>query len=293
MAKAIPNPEPPRNPLDSPGLPPPDASGRSGYSPASDPWHTQDLMDKGGTGGDALDTGRYPTVGGAEAELIARLQAENEDLRLLTNELQQELEIAVGNKDKEYELLERQKEYETLLDEKTERIRELHLRVQELEQQVRPPTPKEEELIAMSEELERDRCQIQQERRKLDEDLRYFKDEEEKMTEDMRKMEMQMSRERADLSRQRKELQTLHEEIRQELERLERDRGLSDRLQELRRRHMEAIKGKGATPPPPSRPAPPPTQLAIDLDAEAQKAADESAKKKESGIFRRLFGGQK
>src|SRR5436853_55144 len=62
------------------------------------------------------------------------------------------------------------KEYESLLEEKSELIRQLHERVQELEAGARAPhSPKEEELLEMSEELERERSQFRQEQRELEE----------------------------------------------------------------------------------------------------------------------------
>src|SRR5688572_5254621 len=106
MAKAIPNPEPPRFGGKSP-LNPLDASG-------GDPWSSAgDLLgDKGGGNGEA----------------VAQLQAENQELRQIIGELQQELEAASGKQDND--LGERQKEYERMLDEKTENIRTLHSKIQ-------------------------------------------------------------------------------------------------------------------------------------------------------------------
>lgn len=281
MAKAIPNPEPPRFGGKSP-LNPLDASG-------GDPWSSAgDLLgEKGGTA--------------ANDEAVAQLQAENQELRQIIGELQQELEAASGKQDND--LGERQKEYERMLDEKTENIRGLHSKIQELQDQIRPPTPREEELFAMSEELERERAQLQQDRRKLEEEARQLKEDEDVMTEEMRKMEIQMARERADMARQRTELTRISEEIRQELERIERDKGLSEKLIQLRQRHTDIMRGRSGPnapqqpPRPPGRPAAPaPTQMSIDLDAETPPASGgkpkptDDPKKKDSGVFRRFFG---
>jgi hypothetical protein len=276
MAKAIPNPEPPRfgsgqNPLGGGG---------------ADPWsNAGDLL--GNKGGNDEGT--------------AQLQAENQELRQIIGELQQELEAASGKSENDWG--DRSKEYERMLDEKTELIRSLHSKIQELTDQIRPPTPKEEELFSMSEELERERAQLQQDRRKLEEETRQLKDDEEVMTEEMRKMEIQMARERADMARQRSELTRISEEIRQELERIERDKGLSEKLVALRQRHTDVMRGRpapGGQQAPPARPggrpaAPNPTQMSIDLDQETPnndikpKGADDG-KKKDSGVLRRLFG---
>jgi hypothetical protein len=290
MAKAIPNPEPPRFGGKSP-LNPLDAG-------AGDPWSSA---------GDLLGEKN----GGASNETIAQLQAENQELRQLIGELNQELEAASGRQDND--LGERQKDYERMLDEKTENIRKLNSDIQQLQEQIRPPTPREEELFAMSEELERERAQLQQDRRKLEEEARQLKEDEDVMTEEMRKMEIQMARERADMARQRTELTRISEEIRQELERIERDKGLSEKLIQLRQRHSDILRGRsgGGGPPPqqPPRPAgrpaaPSPTQMSIDLDADTpaninnaknvnnanKPKGEQDPKKKDSGVFRRFFG---
>lgn len=279
MAKAIPNPEPPQ--------------GGSGPLSPLDSYNSNDtpsLLN-------SYDTGLGSEQVGANGLTLNQLQAENEELRSIIAELHQELEAASGKSEQDYG--NRLKEYEGLLDEKNELIRTMHLKVQDFEQNMRPPTPKEEELLAMSEELERERCQIQQERRKLEEDMRQLKEDEQVMTEEMRKMEIQMAKERAELARQRSDVTRINEEIKHELERIERDRGLSDRLVQLRQRHMDAVKGKsmGSTGPVlPARGEKPPasTQMAIDLEAEAQKGhgpeKKDDDKKKDSGMFRRFFG---
>lgn len=272
MAKAIPNPEPPQG----------------GPSPLPlDSWNTNDtpsLLN-------SYDTGLNQGQQGADGLGVAQFQAENDELRSIIAELHQELEVANSKNEQDYG--NRLKEYESLLDEKNELIRSLHLKMQEMEQNMRPPTPKEDELLSMSEELERERCQIQQERRKLEEDMRQLKEDEQVMTEEMRKMEMQMSKERAEIARQRNELQRINEEIKHELDRIERDKGLSDRLTQLRSRHNEVVKGKSlgnSGPVLPVRDKPQAsTQMAIDLDAEQDK--DKGETKKDSGMFRRFFGG--
>src|SRR5205085_7077217 len=99
---------------------------------------------------------------------------------------------------------ERQTEYESLLEEKSELIRSLHLKLQELQEKAAvPPLPDEDELRALAEDVERERVQVQRERRELDDLRRQLTDDEQTMTQQMRQMEVQMARERADLARQR------------------------------------------------------------------------------------------
>lgn len=275
MAKAIPNPETPwsREPLKGPGG-------------ASKPWDNEDLLTKEEErlrqASSAGFSERESAAGGAaDAEFVQKLEAENNELRAIVGELQQELEAVSGKS--AHDWTERQKEYESLLDEKTELIRQLHVRIQEMEeaaqqmdeQSRRPPTPKEEELIAMSDELERERAQLQQERRKLEEEKRQLREDTEVMNQEMRQMEVQMAKERADLARQRSEMGRISEEIKHELDRIERDRGLTDRLAQLRQRHVDSLKGRsGGQGPGPSAGAPPPP-------------ADDP-KKDSSGLLRRF-----
>src|SRR5262249_36061991 len=57
-------------------------------------------------------------------------------------------------------LAEQRKEYEGLLEEKSEVIRELHRKLHEQPAHPAGSTPREEELLALSEELERERRQL-------------------------------------------------------------------------------------------------------------------------------------
>jgi myosin heavy subunit len=290
VAKAIPNPETPwGDSLEPRGASP--REHRSGNKSGVNSWDDADLLPKDQERSERPTGARRgtsePASGGPPA---AELQAENNELRSIIAELQQELESASGKTANSF--AEKQKEYESLLDEKTELIRELHVKLQELEDEhkklkeatAKPPTPKEEELMAMSEELERERCQFQQERRQLDEELRQFRQDSEAMNQEMRQMEVQMARERADLARQRTELQRISEEIHHELERIERDRGLSERLEQLRQRHLDTVKGRGGLPPigAPGTPAAEPEAN------DAGPGADPS-QRKDSGLLRRFF----
>lgn len=288
MPKAIPNPQPnghagPANghsKLTAPSENPPilaEAAGASGgeteprwngglpFEARNDGVASLESVFQGG--GDAPDP--------AEME---RLVAENGQLREIIAELRHAVDHAAGKREQSW--AEQQKEYEGLLEEKSELIRNLHAKVQELESQkpVAPLTPKEEELLALNEELERERCRIEQERRQLDEDLKQFKDDEQIMVQQMRDMELQMARERAELARQRNDLQRILDEIRHEIERIERDGGLNERLVMLRQRYHDVSKG---------RIGPPQTSSSNAAPAPAPK---DEKQRDNSGFFSRLFG---
>jgi hypothetical protein len=203
-------------------------------------------------------------------EELAQLRGENAELRHIATELEQQLNDATRTAQL---WAVQQHDNERMLEEKSDVIRELHVKIQELQSQLqsRPvnpaATPREEELLALSEELEQERNQL--------------KEDEESLMQQMREMEVQMSRERADLARQRNELQRLHSEIRHELEQASRQAGLRDRLEPLQRRHQEILLRKGAEPPR-EVPSPQPAQPA--------PAPRPEPRGKDSGLFRRLFG---
>jgi hypothetical protein len=229
-----------------------------------------------GTGGEGTDLQREATDSGRSE--LEQLRLENADLRILVLELQNRLENSVEPGDASWE--ERQREYESLLEEKSEVIRSLHRKIQELQE--RPgggsagggggPVPREQELLALSEELERERRQL--------------KEDEEALMQQMREMEVQMSRERAELARQRNEVIRLQSEIRHELELASRDAALRERLAPLQRRHQELTNRRGSGPPPPDPPANGPAPQA----PAAPVAEQQPRAKKDSGLFSRLFG---
>jgi hypothetical protein len=196
------------------------------------------------------------------------LRLENAELRQTLGELQRILEETRLREDT---WSRQEKEYESLLEEKSEVIRQLHRKLQEMPEASERPaapaaTPREEELLALHEELERERRQLQE--------------DEESLMRQMRDMELQMSRERAELARQRNELQRLHTEIQHELELAARDATLRERLAPLQRRAQDVVNRRGAAPVPDQAPAP--AQPAV-----AQQAAPP---KDNNGILRRLFG---
>jgi chromosome segregation ATPase len=143
------------------------------------------------------------------------------------------------------------REYDAVLEEKNEMIGRLHQQVQELQAAVEsakasaPPAvptaaelqgklPSEAELLALSEQLERERKQLQE--------------DEQTLMDQMREMEVSMARERAELARQRNDMQRLQNEVRHELERLERDGGIQSKIEELRNKLQDVTARRGAPP---------------------------------------------
>ncbi len=209
-----------------------------------------------------VDQGSHPGLddnpGPEELQELDLLRQENAQLRSLCVELEQALEEAAQlNEHQPGD--DRSREYELLLEEKTETIRQLHQELQnaqsivsDLESQLqealehRPPdgpTPREEELLALSEELERECRQLQE--------------DEQTLMDQMREMEVSMARERAEMARQRNDLTRLQSEIRHELERLEKSGVAVRKMEELKRQFADATTRRGLAasgPGPPTRP---------------------------------------
>jgi hypothetical protein len=218
-----------------------------------------------------------PEAGPDESHELELLRSENAQLRGLCVELEQALQEATSSQQAGGGFGEdRAREYEVLLEEKSEMIRELHQQLQEahgivaeLEGQraASPapraqsgPAPREEELLALSEELERERRQLQE--------------DEQALMEQMREMEVSMARERAEMARQRNDLLRVQAEVRHELERLERNGALQNKIDSLKGKLQDANTRRGLSPsqssgsipippPPPPQtppPAPPPAR---------------------------------
>jgi malate synthase len=213
----------------------------------------------------APTTDNAPPLSGAAQELES-LRADNAALWARVDELEQQLTAQA--KEAEQRWTERQAEYESLLEEKSEVIRSLHLKIAELREQLsaasRPPSAAvldakgAEELMQLKQELE-------DQRRQLEED-------EQSMMAQLRQMELSLARDRAELARQRAELQRLHGDLKHEMETAARDSGLRERLSNLHRRSAGARPSSNQDTPPPG-----------DLPSTPTKGGN-------SGIFRRLFG---
>jgi len=207
-----------------------------------------------------------------------QIRMENAWLRRRVLELEQQL-VAGSTEDI---WLERQKEYEALLEEKSEVIRMLHHKIHEMQEVGAPPAsgsngkqqtaPRDDELIALKQQLEEERQQL--------------REDEESLMAQMRQMELMMSKERAELARQRTELQRMHEELNREVEMAARDGSLRDRLSALQRRHQEAIRKPGPAP----AGAPQPRTGSVPPDQPTPLPGPSSDRPKSSGLLRRIFG---
>jgi hypothetical protein len=191
-----------------------------------------------------------------ESDELLLLRLENAELKARI----EELEAAAAGQGEEL-WLERQREYEMLLEDKTDVIRNLHQKIQELQESHAAGespaaggnnTGHAEEILRLKRDLEEQRRQLEQ--------------DEEDMVTQMRQMEMAMAKDRAEMARQRNQVQRLQADLAREIENSERDPELRERLHSLRR--SQDAKPAAA---PADKPAPAPDQNS-------------------SGFFRRIFG---
>ncbi len=198
-----------------------------------------------------------------EVDELAILRAENSELRARLEDIEQ---VLASSSATEEEWAERQKNYEALLEEKSEVIRSLHLKMQHLQEN----GPDAASATLQSGNAPHLKQELEEQRRQLEQD-------EEALMQQMRQMEMAMSKDRAELARQRHELQRMHNELNREIEMAGRDPGLRERLLALQRRTMAPSSATTSAP----ETAPPPKKAA---------ATPVSAKKQSSGLLHRLFG---
>ncbi len=189
---------------------------------------------------------------------LEALRLENAELRLRVQELE-----ALASGQGEELWMERQREYEMLLEEKSEVIRTLHSKMQEMQESAGPSAPTSAGLttgVGQAEEILRLKRELEDQRRQIEQD-------EQEMMSQMRQMEMQMARERAEMARQRQEMQRLKSDLDREIEANSRDPQLRERLQTLARPKTVSSIPQGAASP-----------------------AEPPAAQKSSGFFRRIFG---
>ncbi|MFM7151579.1 MAG: hypothetical protein ACKO23_17275 [Gemmataceae bacterium] len=233
--------------------------------------------------------GYGPMPGIYQSNELDLLREENDQLRSLCGELEQALQESTQQLAELQTVLERQHELEAMVEEKTDTIRNLHMELQQIRESTElsdsshshltrdpsVPAPKEDELLALSEAIERDRRQLQ--------------DDEQVMMEQMRQNEMQMARERAEMARQRNDLQRLYGEIRHELERLERNTGNPGRVEDLKAKFQDVSTRRGAAPSTPGTRAPATMTALPDVTAHPEESG-KSGTGRGSSFMGRFFG---
>jgi hypothetical protein len=225
-----------------------------------------------------------PMLHGSDHDL---LRAQNAELSRLIDEMRPLLEEATAQENR-FQIKEQ--EFAAHLGEKDRQLLEMAAKLKQVEEELAnvppPKTPKtRDELEEWNDELEQESAKLTQERRRLDEDRRQLRDDEESLEKQMRDMECSMAKERAMMARQETELKRLSAEIQHELDLLQRGDGtLREQLSKFQRRHQEVLSRSGGPPmggpPVGAAPAEPPI---------ASPVQDS----KETGIFRRIFRGDK
>lgn len=231
--------------------------------------------------GDSTPDLQLPAAEDLSQEMTA-LRRENAQLRARLKEM----ENLAHSMSPAQDWQERQREYETLLDEKTEAIRTLHLRIQELQDMVAQPEPEVESQAIDRDALLNQNDDLRKLKRELEDHRLQLEEDETSLMEQMRQMEMTMARERADMARQKSEITRLNTELSREIELASRDGALRDRLAGLQRRHQDVVKGR--CPNTPS--SIPGFQAAA---APAPVKMDDPTPSQNGNIFKRFFGGTK
>jgi chromosome segregation ATPase len=183
----------------------------------------------------------------------AQLRTDNETLRTTIAELRQRLDNPTAPTQGSWE--DREREFESILEEKSEEIRLLYMQIQELERKHEQEEPasrgsgrgNDEELNALAEELAQDQGRLEDERAQVTTERAQIRADEEDLERRMQEMELQTAKSRADLVRQRNELQRLYNEVRAELDQAKQQGGaVSDRVRTLERETQELSRaGRG------------------------------------------------
>jgi hypothetical protein len=199
-----------------------------------------------------------PAAAGADAEELEALRHENAELKSRIHELE-----ALVSGQGEDVWLERQREYEMLLEEKSEVIRSLHQKLHEAQE---PADTAEAPVLSAGggAPMAGQAAEILRLKRELDEQRRQLEQDEKDMMAQMRQMEIAMAKERAEMARQRQEVRRQQSDLAREIEQSGRDPELRERLNTLRRQSDPKLR-------PPTEEAPP-------------------AEQQSSGFFRRMFG---
>jgi DNA repair exonuclease SbcCD ATPase subunit len=127
-----------------------------------------------------------------------------------------------------------------VLCEKDELVRELQNR----------PAPilrrDQRDLESYEAELNEFRRHLEEDRRKIAEEREQLRQHHEELAEATREMEMDLSRERAELARERTRLERLRDDARGELERVQRDASVMNRLAPVQRLREQLNEGRGS-----------------------------------------------
>src|SRR5262245_52447401 len=167
MANPVSNPDTQRNGADADRLGRLVPRGNNG--PVREKTSQDTPLPPGLNGWDRREGGAEPGALGSPDDLseLEQLRLENADLRRSVAELRNALEEL---QPMEENWGRQQKEYEGLLEEKSEVIRTLHHRLQEVQEaagQPQAPAPREEELLSLHDELERERRQLKEDEESL------------------------------------------------------------------------------------------------------------------------------
>jgi chromosome segregation ATPase len=107
--------------------------------------------------------------------------------------------------------------------------------------------PAVEDVDSYEAELIQFRRQLETDRARLNDEIQVIRQRNEELEETTRDIEMQLSKERADLARERTRLDRIRAELQAEIDRLQKDGGLSNRLAPVQRLRDEIAERKAGS----------------------------------------------
>lgn len=149
---------------------------------------------------------------------LAQLTTENQTLRNTIDGLRRQLDAASSADQHPFD--RREREFEDMLDAKSDTIRSLHAKLRGLEsaataarKELAPPGQNDFDRDVLGDELAEECTLLEAQRTQLEDERHHLREEEEQLMGRMKDMEKQMSKERADMVRQRNELNELHRAV--------------------------------------------------------------------------------
>jgi chromosome segregation ATPase len=221
---------------------------------------------------------KVPTAAAAKCDNGGNAESGDKDLTALVAEKDKLKQLAEEARRRVTQLEEevrkatkREAEYESMLEEKSEEIRKIQAELATLKSKQTAGVT-EEELLALHQELQRERENLESDRQAMEDQFR--------------QLELNMSRERAEIARERNEMQRSKNELKHKLELLEKTGGQDQ--SPLRRLREEF---QAPAPPPAPRPTLPTLPAPMNLPAINRRAPEGPASRR-SGLLSKFLGKQ-
>jgi hypothetical protein len=126
--------------------------------------------------------------------------------------------------------------------------------IEDLQKRLAPRPGGDSDMDSYEAELNQFRLQLEADRGKLGKEIEALRARNTELDDATRELELEMSRERAELARERTRVERLREEMRLELERVQREAGMRERLAPVQKLREEIVERRqGPTTPQPNQ----------------------------------------